>query len=383
MAEQRFTYLVIGHLRKLKRFYSALRWIYRRVSKLPSQILRHAPAFTKCYGPPSGFFSGLEFIHRKYEGAVIVPSQSCEPYGERTLVHLSGLEQDKNQPWPIFWLYIPSARLIGEGLALVDDENRLMAESTFSQSGDVTDSAYWHVRLSKPQAIKGHATSLISRWGNSGYWHWLMDSLPRLALLPKFPDDTQILVPPLRPWMRWFIVRLNLAARCIETSAKHVTIEHYFFSSPTSMTGCHNPYAIRFLRDNFLGFASSKNNFPRKFYIIREGFTRGIQNENEVRSFFINKGWGLIAPETLSIEDQIRLFANAEAIAGIHGSAFTNLLWCSPGCEVIEFAPNNFLAGAFEILAKNLGLRHQFIICEADNHHQVRVDLNLLVSMVD
>lgn len=157
-------------------------------------------------------------------------------------------------------------------------------------------------------------------------------------------------------------------------------VDDYFFSSPTSMTGCYNPYAVKFLRDNFLPHASVDVCFPKKFYIVREGYTRGVRNEREVRRFFEDQGWALIAPETLSINEQITLFAGAEAIAGIHGSALTNLVWCSPGCRVLEFAPENFLAGAFEIVAKILHLPHGFIICEADPHSQVRIDINLLAK---
>jgi capsular polysaccharide biosynthesis protein len=179
--------------------------------------------------------------------------------------------------------------------------------------------------------------------------------------------------------MRWYLERLNLGARIIETEATAMTIEHFYFSSPSSMTGCWNPYAVDFLRDSFLPHASPRPTaLPKRFYIIRDGYTRGVSNEVEVREFFTRKGWALLAPEKLSIPDQIALFRDAEAIAGVHGSAFTNLVWASPSARVLELVPENFMSGAFEWLARANGLRHDFLVCAADHQSNIHVNLSEL-----
>jgi capsular polysaccharide biosynthesis protein len=145
------------------------------------------------------------------------------------------------------------------------------------------------------------------------------------------------------------------------------------------MSGCWNPYAVEFLRRSFLPFASPpSSSLPKRFYIIREGYTRGISNEQEVRDYFKSQGWALIAPEKLSIPDQIALFRDAESIAGLHGSALTNLLWCSPGASVIEFTPLNFMSGAFEWLAKSNGLNHEHLVCASKRIADIHVDIELL-----
>jgi capsular polysaccharide biosynthesis protein len=140
---------------------------------------------------------------------------------------------------------------------------------------------------------------------------------------------------------------------------------------------------VDFLRRSFLHLASTHPTaLPKRFYIIRDGYTRGVINEVEVREFFTRMGWALIAPEKLSIQDQIALFRDAEAIAGVHGSAFTNLLWTSPGARVLELVPENFMAGAFEWLARANDLRHDFLVCEADYQSNIQVDLKQLDRMI-
>jgi len=313
-------------------------------------------------------------------GEIILESQPCKEFSSDSLVKISGLGQDGNQPWPVFWIEVSDAYLSGRTLVPRNTKGRLLAEATFSQAGDQTDPAYNYIATGPGKLIAGNSTSIVSRWGGdawgnrryggAGYWHWLFDSVARLSLMNRFSSDTKIITPPLVPWMRWFVERLGLETRVIETDAMALRVEHFYFSSPSSMTGCWNPYAVEFLRRSFLPFASPpSSSLPKRFYIIREGYTRGISNEQEVRDYFKSQGWSLIAPETLSIPDQIALFRDAESIAGLHGSALTNLLWCSPMASVIEFTPVNFMSGAFEWLSIINRLSHRYILCP--NHNRL------------
>jgi Glycosyltransferase 61 len=336
---------------------------------------------------PKGFYSGVIGVRDgDANGEVILESQTCPPFPSDSLVKLSRLGQDTHQPWPVFWMEIPDAFLCGRSLVPRDSCGLLLAEATFSQTGDRTDPSFSHIATGSGETITGNATSLVSRWGGdtagnrryggAGYWHWLFDSVSRLSLLDRFPPDTRVITPRLEPWMRWYLERLDLGGRIIETDATALTVEHFYFSSPSSMTGCWNPYAVDFLRRSFLPHASPRPTaLPKRFYIIRDGYTRGVVNEMEVREFFASRGWALIAPEKHSIPDQIALFRDAEAIAGLHGSAFTNLLWCLPGTSVLELVPENFMAGAFEWLARINGPSHRFLVCPVDRAGNARVDL--------
>lgn len=327
------------------------------------------------FGPAREFYSGYDIVLcGKAPGGIVLDRQDCPPFPENSLVRRSGLEQDGHQPWPVFWMEITNAHLCGRSLVPRNPNGHLLAEATFSQRGDATDPAWDHLALRGGSLIHGNATSIVSRWGGNawgnrrhggaGYWHWLCDSISRLSLLDQFPSDTMIITPPLAPWMRWFLERLGLEDRIIETEATALCVENFYFSSPSAMTGCWNPYAVDFLRRSFLPCGSPpSDSLPKRFYIIREGYTRGIANEREVRDHFKSEGWALIAPEKLSIPDQIALFRDAEAIAGLHGSALTNLLWCSPEATVIEFSQANFMSGAFEWLSVMNRLSHRYILC--------------------
>jgi capsular polysaccharide biosynthesis protein len=325
-------------------------------------------------------------------GEILVESQIPPFFSQESLIKRSRLGQDGHQPWPVFWMKINDAHLCGRSLVPKDAMARLLAEATFSRTGDKTDPAYDYVATGGGKLISGNATSIVSRWGGdalgnrryggAGYWHWLFDSVSRLSLMDRFPADTKVITPPLTPWMRWYLERLGLEDRIIETAATSLRVEHFYFSSPSSMTGCWNPYEVDFLRRSFLRYGTPpSDSLPKRFYIIREGYTRGISNEREVRNYFKSEGWALIAPERLSIPDQIALFRDAEAIAGLHGSALTNLLWCSPGASVIEFTPADFMSGAFEWLSVINRISHRFILCVPNRSSQSHVPLDELQSL--
>ncbi len=368
--------------------------IVRLVQQAGYALLRLLSPGNTHYGLPRAFYSGCRLLREQIlPGEIILESQPCPAFPSDSLVKLSGLGQDTYQPWPVFWMEIPDAFLSGRSLVPRDSRVQLLAEATFSQTGDRTDPSYCQIATGSGETISGNATSIVSRWGGdtagnrryggAGYWHWLFDSVSRLSLLDRFPPDTRVITPRLEPWMRWYLERLGLGGRIIETESTALTVEHFYFSSPSSMTGCWNPYAVDFLRRSFLPHASSRPTaLPKRFYIIREGYTRGVTNEVEVREFFTRKGWALIAPEKLSIPDQIALFRDAEAIAGVHGSAFTNLVWSSPMARVLELVPENFMAGAFEWLARANGLNHNFLVCEADCKNNIRVDLSRIEQII-
>ena len=374
----------------LKGIHRGLQDFWYALLSLVSRIFFHRKGH---WGMPSGYYSGLLAVNGGFaEGEIILREQPCPIFAENSLVKKCGLGQDGFQPWPVFWTKIENAVLLGRSLVPRDATGRLMAEATFSQEGDKTDPAFHHFSIGRGKFIRGNATSIVSRWGGdargnrryggAGYWHWLFDSVARLSLLDRFPPDTLVITPPLAPWMRWFLERLDLKGRGIETEATALQIEKYYYSSPSSMTGCWNPHDVEFLRRSFLHHGSDPNALlPKRFYILREGYTRKIANEEEVRAFFTSRGWTLIAPEKLSMPDQIALFRDAEAIAGLHGSALTNLLWCSPGTSVLEFAPENFMAGAFEWLARINGLSHRHLICNSIGRGDAVVSLDDLHSI--
>jgi len=298
---------------------------------------------------------------------------------------LCGRKQHQEQPWPIFWSRHKNARLVGSSLAHVNERRELCAEAVYGQARAEDDPAYRHLAIRSPVKLSGPWTSVISKWMSNDmlqpYAHWLLDALPRLASLREFPADVRILVPPHRLAYQVESLRLlGLLDRCRWTGEQHLLVEDYYFSSPTAMVVCYNPYAVEFLRSSFLPFARNAPPMPARFFVRRTSYGRNIANEEEVLAFFRDAGWSVVDTAQLSLTEQIRMFAEAEAVCAIHGSGLANAVWCGPGCKVVELFADSYLAGDQEWICQCVRAQYKFVIFPSDHKMNAIIDLARLKS---
>jgi len=381
MADATFNTKLLALLRSWKGFYTVLRSVRRGFWYALVELGRYFGSSVR-FGAPAGFYEGLNQVRNgERQGGIILETQELPALPTPSLIERTGHNQNARQPWPIFWMKEAGVRLVGTSLAPLSSDKKLMREAVYGEEFCDTDPSYNYLFLPKAVSLPGSWTSIISLW-SSGYYHWFMDALPRLALLADMPPETGVLVRgPLLRYQRESLQILGIEHRVRETSETHLLIEKYFFSSPVGMTGCTNPYSVKWLREKFLVHRAAIET-PKRFFILRKGKTRGIRNEEEVSDYFCSQGWTLIDLETLALSEQISLFQNAEAIAGEHGAGFSNLLWCRPGCRVLELCADNFLNGCYEGIAVSLRLQHNFIVFPTDGTSKITIDISKISSYV-
>jgi hypothetical protein len=308
-------------------------------------------------------------------GRIIHENQSLPKLPDPSLINVSNLRQYRADLGAVFWMRERHARLVGESLALVNSEKKLLLEGVGGEDFCKNDQANNYLLLPEPIELSGSWTSIVSRW-SGGFYHWLMDELPRLALLGEFPSKTGILVRGSEePYKRKSLQMLGVMERVRETREHHLLVEDYYFSSPVGATGCVNPHAVKWLRGMFLSHAAAGPS-PDHFFVKRTGKTRGIKNQQELAEYFLSIGWSVIDLEQLSFSEQIGWFGNARAIIAEHGAGLTNLVWCQPGCQVLELCADNFLNGCYEGIAICCGLHHEFRIFSADKLSLMNVELD-------
>ena len=332
--------------------------------------------------PPQGTFSALAEVRRGLRpGGIILRSQKMPRFQKSSMTVRSGFHQHLQQPWPVFWSHHQSAHLVSRSLALLDMGKGLMVESAYGRFFR-HDSAWTALYAPPAVHLKGNWTSIVSHWcpisRTRNYYHWLFDAIPRLACLTHFPADVEILVPGVLPnFAEETLLLLGLKNRYRITQEQHLLIESYFYSGLVGMTGCHNPYAVRYLRRSFLQHTQTFG-LPRYFFIGRKHSSRGIQNNDQVESFFKDQGWAVIYLEDLSFRQQLSLFAGAKAVCALHGAGLANLVWSRPGTFVLELFADNYLHGTFEGIAKINRLKYRSAVFRATNSRRPWVDLNIL-----
>lgn len=106
-----------------------------------------------------------------------------------------------------------------------------------------------------------------------------------------------------------------------------------------------DPQDIRFYYPEFAATVQSiksaallRNTAPalEKVYLTRTHWSRkNDSNERLIERLFADSGFQVIAPEQLSVSEQIRLMAQARVVAATEGSVAHNALFMTAGCELI------------------------------------------------
>ena len=253
--------------------------------------------------------------------------------------------------------------------------------------------------------LKGKIFSLLTGGGgNSNYYHWLFDVLPRLIILRKEINlnsiDYFLLPDTVLPFQKESLDLLNipLKKRISSQKFRHVesdeilSVDHpcIILNDPLKDNNDIPNWIIDFYKNEVKNKISFKNT-PKKIFIDRGDsqsnikHLRKIINENEVKMFLKSNGFDIIKLSLLSFKNQIELFHNSKIIVGLHGAGFSNILFCQPKTKVIEIKPLH-VGNQLEKLGNKLNLDYVNLESPSENINlkfpnqlgDIRVDLKEL-----
>ncbi|GAN69109.1 hypothetical protein AOR01nite_11030 [Acetobacter orleanensis] len=177
-------------------------------------------------------------------------------------------------------------------------------------------------------------------WG-----HWLVDYLPRFgvvkAMMGEQFSNLKILLPHSTPeWIYQFlafacgvsrdkIVGYNPGADIV--LCKEAILPSYCYTNEFSF---HS-----FVRDfyNSLTPPDEAVKKTRKILISRSNYmhsNRQLSHRAAFEELALQRGYEIIQPEKLSLEEQIQVFSEAAAVVGEHGSGMHSTLFSAPGTVV-------------------------------------------------
>lgn len=244
--------------------------------------------------------------------------------------------------------------------------------------------------------INGTVAVVNSTCSSHNYYHWLLETLPRLALLEKsgiIPDyyyisvelpfhksAVEILDIPyekiISPGIRTCVCPADLIVPSLLFQARQETCKNYnYLLDLPGWTG-------DWLKKIFLPkkqLASSK-----KIYISRKGApSRKIINEPELIAALTACGFETIETESLSLSEQAELFYSASAIVAPHGAALANLVFCQEGTKVIELFPGSYIYNYYWLISNKLKLDYSYCVFPASNeNNDFRVETEFLIGQL-
>ncbi len=202
-------------------------------------------------------------------------------------------------------------------------------------------------------------------WGTNIYGHLIVEMLPRLLMVRNAlgglnPPHRYLVDLQFPKWFRAIISdKLRLADHEIEyfySITERILLKRGIIATQVMDNYIH-PYAMQFY-DQFAsmfgprlgGLQLSKVFVTRAF--LGQGHLRGnfCANEVEIAQVAANEfGFCVIAPETLPLGEQIRIFANTKILAGVYGSGLHTAIFSQPGTRVGAVGPVNSLQSIIAI----------------------------------
>ena len=312
--------------------------------------------------------------------------------------HLDHYKPLLNRQTPeLFILTLRKGRVWGAHGAIITDEDVFLSDLS-RESGKMTkpeDHAIYNVLfLKKATEYNGTVASITTAFANV-YYHWMLDSIPRLLMLKEqnlFDEIDYFVIdftglPFQRQTLEWLGVPESKIIASTDNWNFHLQAEKLIAPSLVSDIDQSNPYEMQLLRKYFLPAISKAKRWPPRFYISRASASaRNVINEKELLKFLGSHGFVELQMESLSVFEQIALFNQAEMIVGPHGSAFANIVFCKENALLIDILPETNLATCFYNMATQLGMRYLGFIAEAvpqdsiHRHDNIIVDLNVFES---
>ncbi|WP_459677992.1 glycosyltransferase family 61 protein [Acidisoma sp. 7E03] len=259
---------------------------------------------------------------------------------------------------PLRHVVLRDAIVTGQG-SVVTANHRLVRESAaeFLAHGvtptnfQSTGEARLSINLEGVRRIETPAL-LVKRPWYRNYGHWLVDGAALLSLAWKLelPADWQIVIGDLGPCALRSVVHQTTSA----LAPGIVMVEHrddeiwqfdeLHYVSPLSVPPLYkSPESLSYLRAAFLHSQLSKIQSHPGFFITRGASSvRRLVNEDNIASICERSGLSVLAPESVSLADQARLFRSARVIVGVKGASLTNALFCKSSARVVALSPGDF-----------------------------------------
>jgi hypothetical protein len=313
------------------------------------------------------------------------PAERIERALARTLdgpVHPALARERVHEHPAAFRLRLRGARLAGIDSLLLTRDRRVFDESHFAPE-HVAASPTVRERLPVARRVRGLHMTIATPWPY-GHFHWLLDVLPRLALLPldELPDVPVLTPAQTTEEQRRALARAGLRPeRVVPFDHGHVLADELIWPSRAGRTGNPPRWVVAWLRERLVPASGPRR---RRLYVSRaDAATRRVVNEEQVVAALAERGFERVVAGELPFADQLRLFAEAEAVVGPHGANLANLFAARAATVVELFAPD-YVNACYYALSDAAGHDYWYLIGRsAGRDGDIAIDPDRLAALLD
>jgi capsular polysaccharide biosynthesis protein len=331
----------------------------------PSQVRYHeiVPAHTS-WLPVSEEYARVASV---YEGSTHHKPKTQEEVAPAFVLELlQGRIYADN--WDSVAVIAPGGQLVGD---VSFQHNRKGWRMTTAAQNNIFQQRYFQA----PRQLSGTVCSLLGGGGAAmgNYYHWLIDSLPRLHLAwaAGFAQriDYYLIYNQKHRFATEMLLALGIRPEQIIAveDYPHIQAERLLVTTPVRGTGNHTPpWACDFLRQAFLPAPAATRTFGPHIYISRrDAKMRQVLNEAAVEAALQEFGFETYALGELTFAEKRALFSGARLVVSPIGAGLANLVFAPVGTPLLELMPKDFVMPEHLDIAARVGLPYHWMICDS------------------
>lgn len=252
------------------------------------------------------------------------------------------------------------------------------------------------VDMSRHPPIELEAGVMLSGWTTEHFGHWVPEYLCRLSYLERHPRfaELPIIVDSGMPPQHLEYLRLlapnpiveiprGAAVRCRELVVGSPSTFFPTYLTPDHQLPPENEGGLplggfRLLQTRMQERLGPPSSRTRKLFLSRKKRDwRRLQNEDDVCEALAARGFEILFPEDMSIEEQVRMFQEAAVVVAPGGSSLINAVFGSTEIKLIILSQRGlFNWGTYYGLMRELGYDVTFV-CGDDTHDQKHADFSV------
>lgn len=300
-----------------------------------------------------------------------------------------------------FVAQIPAARVLDEGFVISPDNQILGDVSAIITPKSSHHLAFTTGAVGPVQKFRGKV-AVLATYAGRGYYHWMLDVLPRIELLTRASYDLDeidkfIVNSYVTSYQIETLERLGIPReKLIQTQwTRHLWVELLILPSLSNVYGSVPKWSCDFINWSFLDTRDFEEAKSRKLYISRGSAShRHISNERALIDLLKSRGFEVVVLEKMTVADQARLFRSASIVVGPHGAGLTNLVFCEPHTKVVEIISPSAVNVLFWTIASQSNLDYNYFFANGElpktpseerglNSEDLEVDLQKMKLMLD
>lgn len=244
-------------------------------------------------------------------------------------------------------LRLRNARYWGKGSGLVITADGWMVKEFSREVFNPEESTPFYTLAPPPLEERRETVAVLTTQGaESNFYHWTIDLLPRIHLLRQALGsldgiDFFLVNHQNRKWQLESLADAGvpLDRVVVPTSRTHWRVSDLVVPTVKLSLGPLPRWTVKALAELP---KEPVPGYPRIYVSRRPPETRCLTNEAEIEPLLEAKGYRKVYADQFNTRQQRALFADAEAIVGIHGAALANTIFCQPGTDFIEIMPDGY-----------------------------------------